>query len=96
MTAKNAHIQPTPAAEKEADAQAAKVLLDNPMLHRCLQEIEQQYTDEWKKTEGPHSEYRERAYFMVKAIDRLKMHIAEYATTNKLNRQRVKEHMQEK
>lgn len=93
---RNANIKPTPAHEKEADAEAANILLDNPMLHRCLMEIEALYTEEWKRTEGPHAEYRERAYFMVKAIDRLKVHIGEYATTGKLNRQRVKEHMQDK
>lgn len=93
---RNAHIQPTPDHTKEQDAQHAEALNNNPLFRRALDEIEEMYTEEWKRTEGPHAEYRERAYYMVRAIDKLRAHINEYASTGKLNKNRPKEVMQGK
>lgn len=90
------NIQPTPKAQQDQDARAAQDLLNNPLWLRALDEIEEAYTHEWKRTEGPHAEYRERAYFMVRAVDKLRQHINEYVSTGKLNRQRAKETMQSK
>lgn len=93
---RNAHIKTTPADQQEQDARDAEALKSNPMFLRALDEIEAMYTEEWKRTEGPHTEYRERAYFMVRAVDKLRGHINEYATNGKLNRNRPKEVMQGK
>lgn len=90
------NIKPTPADEQDRDAQAAAELQGNEFLARALNEIEEAYTREWKNTEGPHDDMRERAYYMVRAIDRLKSHIANYAVTRKINKQAVKETMQGK
>lgn len=96
MTRKNAHIEPSDAVQKEEDIKLAQALRDNPLLHRALDEIEEMYTSEWKRTEGPHAEYRERAYYMVRTIDRLRQHINEYVTNGKLNPNQPKAVMKEK
>lgn len=96
MSAKNAHIKPTPPDQKEKDNRDAQALRDNPLLMRCLEEIEEMYTTEWKRTEGPHAEMRERAYFMVRTIERLRQHINEYVTNGKLNPAQPKAVMREK
>lgn len=93
---KNAHIEPTPAAQKDEDARNAQALKDNPMFLRALDEIEEMYTAEWKRTEGPHADMRERAYFMVRTIERLRQHINEYVTNGKLNPSQPKAVMKEK
>lgn len=93
---RNPNIKPTPGHKQDEDARAAEALKDNPMLQRALDEIEEMYTAEWKRTEGPHTDYRERAYFMVRAVDKLRAHINEYVSTGKLNKNRPKEVMQEK
>ena len=88
------NIQPTPQAEKDLRAAQAQALQDNPLWNQALNELEESYTKEWKLTEGPHQEYRERAYHMVKAITKLRAQINEYAISGNLNRQSVRNAVQ--
>ncbi len=93
---RNANIKPTPVHKLDEDARAAEALKDNPMLQRCLDDLEDMYTREWKRTEGPHGDMRERAYYMVRAIDRLRQHVNEYVNNGKVNPTRVKDTVQGK
>lgn len=93
---RNQNIKPTPADQKEREAQEAQALKDNPMLQRMLDEIEGAYTHEWKMTEGPHTEYRERAYFMVRSVEKLRQHINEYVTNGKMGSRRAKDTLEGK
>lgn len=93
---RNANIKPTPADKLESEAKAAEALRENPMLVKCLDDIEDMYTHEWKRTEGPHDDMRERAYYMVRAIDRLRQHINEYVSNGHINPSRVKDTMKGK
>lgn len=90
------NIQPTPEAQKQEDERLAQDLENNPLLQRAFTEIEEMYTNEWKRTEGPHDDMRERAYWMVRSIERLRSHISEYMVTGKLNKQRVKDTLDSK
>jgi hypothetical protein len=90
------NIEPTPQAKQDQDARDAEALLNNGLWLRALDEIEEAYTREWKRTEGPHAEYRERAYFMVRAVDKLRQHVNEFVSTGKLHSARAKETIQGK
>jgi len=90
------NIKPTPKDQQDRDINAAQALLDNPLWVQALDDIEEAYTKEWKRTEGPHAEFRERAYFMVRAVDKLRQHINEYVSTGKLNSRRARETMEGK
>lgn len=92
----NPNIKPTPAHQRDEEAREAEALQGNAMLARCLDELEAMYTEEWKKTEGPHTDYRERAYYMVRAIDKLRQHINEFVQNRKVNPTRVKRTVQGK
>lgn len=88
------NIKPTPKAELEARREQAEALQNNPLWRQALDEIEAIYTEEWKRTEGPHADFRERAYYMVRSIEKLRTHINEHIITGKLNRQRAKDTLQ--
>ncbi len=90
------NIKPTAEAEKNLREEQAKALLANPIWTEALEDIERTYTNEWKITDPAHVEYRERAYYIIKALDKLKAHINEHIVTGKLNSQRAKETMKGK
>ena len=89
-------IKATPAAQKEQEARQAHELQSNPMFIRAMQEIEDEYTREWKTSPGPNSDYRERAYYMVQAVDRLRRHLSDYEVTGKLEVAKVRKHLEDK
>lgn len=89
----NDHIKATPKAEIDQNERDAKALIENPLFKRALDELEDSYTREWKNSDGPHQEYRERAYYMIKALAKLRDHLNEYQTSGKVNQQRVKQNL---
>lgn len=68
----------------------AQSLKDNPMLTRCFKELEEAYTKEWRDSAPDKQDHRENAYYMLRALHSLQVHVGEYINSGKIERSRVK------
>lgn len=89
----NDHIKGTPQAQIDADAREAEALTNNAFLQRMFDEIEETYTREWKDSDAPHEDYRERAYYMIRTLNKLRNHINQYRVSGNLDKQQVKNNL---
>lgn len=83
-------LKPTPQEQKDMDAQFAHALESNPMLQRCMDEVEEAYIKAMVESESDEEGVRNRCHAMIHATRRLRNHIQEYVNTGKLDRKRVK------
>lgn len=77
-------------ADNQANAEAAERVENSDFIQRCFTELEEVYTKEMVDSAPQHIEYRENAYNMLRALNRLQVHIQEYIGTGKISRSRVK------
>jgi hypothetical protein len=57
-------------------AEAARRLLENPTMKEALDSLEKAYIQQFRLSGGSQVEAREDAYFMLRALDELKRHLA--------------------
>lgn len=81
--------QATPADVKALQAEQAKALQDNPLWREALDKIEAEFEREWRDSAYEDRELRERAYHMVHATRRLRVIVAEYVNTQRLDQARI-------
>ena len=75
--------------EEIARGKAAEVLLRNELLAEAFEQLETTYTAGWKATAPGQTDERERLYALITALDDVRGHIEQIATTGELSRRQL-------
>lgn len=88
--ARNSHIpRSTPGVDIEKGEQAER-LMENPVLVEALDKLEGEYLKAWRDSPLNAVEMRETAFVMVRAVDRLRQQLNEFATNGKIERDSIR------
>ena len=75
--------------EEIARGKAAEVLLRNELLAEAFETLEKTYTAGWKATAPGQTDERERLHALITALDDVRGHLEQIATTGELARRQL-------
>jgi len=71
-------------ADEQERGRRATAILSDPILKEALNEIRNSYITAWSQSDDSDAELRERAFFLLRAVDAFEGHLKSVVTTGEM------------